>query len=296
MKSIKILSYLLIGWLIGGSIGCAQKVERSDEYYAPLGANTYPVENSYFNYNTAPNSYTSKSSSNKSNSKKRKATSSSSKTTKTAKSSTQLKSLATSSNYIYHTVKSGENLYRIALRYGVSQAAIKSANGLGSNAIRVGQKLRIPGGKSSSQDVAATRQVASTVSTPAKVTISSAAAATCSPAPKWGWPSQGSITQTAASVSKGTAIKITGEAQVLKAAASGTITFIGRGTNYTNRITISHNKAFSTVYEYNGKSSAKIGNSVSLGQTIGQLNAQTPLYFEIRCHKKALNPLNYLPG
>lgn len=288
MKSIKILSYLLIGWLIGGSIGCAQKVERSDEYYAPLGANTYPVENSYFNYNTAPNSYTSKSSS-----KKRKAKSSSSKTTK---SSSKLKSLATTSNAVYHTVKKGENLYRIALRYGVSQAAIKSANGLGSNSIRVGQKLLIPGGKSSSQDVTATRQVASTVSTPTKITISSATAATCSPAPKWGWPAQGSITQTAASVSKGTAIKITGEAQALKAAASGTITFIGRGTNYTNRITISHNKSFSTVYEYNGKSTAKIGNSVSLGQTIGQLNAQTPLYFEIRCYKKALNPLTYLPG
>lgn len=287
---MKILSYLLVGWLVSGLMGCAQKVERSDGYYAPLGTNAYPVENGYFNYNTAPNSY----STTKSGSKKRKTKSSSSKTTK---SSTPLKSFSTStSGSVYHTVKSGENLYRIAMRYGVSQAAIKSANGLSSNAIRVGQKLRIPGGKSSSQDVTVTRQVAGTMTTPTKVTINSTAAATCSPAPKWGWPSQGSIAKTAASVSKGTAIKITGGAQALKAAASGTVTFIGRGTNHANRITISHNKSFSTVYEYEGKTTAKIGNSVSLGQTIGQINAQTSLYFEIRCYKKALNPLTYLPG
>lgn len=43
-----------------------------------------------------------------------------------------------------HTVARGENLYRIGLRYGTSVAAIKSANGLGTDTIYPGQVLRIP--------------------------------------------------------------------------------------------------------------------------------------------------------
>jgi len=46
-----------------------------------------------------------------------------------------------------HTVGSNENLYRISLKYygnGESVEKIKSANGLSSNEIRVGQRLIIP--------------------------------------------------------------------------------------------------------------------------------------------------------
>jgi len=45
----------------------------------------------------------------------------------------------------YHTVVSGENLYRIALKYGVSMYAIAEANGITNlNYIYVGQVLCIP--------------------------------------------------------------------------------------------------------------------------------------------------------
>lgn len=51
------------------------------------------------------------------------------------------------SGYIYHTVRPGENLYRISLRYGVSMYAIMQANGLRNpNYVYVGQVLRIPTG------------------------------------------------------------------------------------------------------------------------------------------------------
>lgn len=44
-----------------------------------------------------------------------------------------------------HTVKLGENLYRIALQYNTTIAAIAAANGLTNpNRIRVGQVLNIP--------------------------------------------------------------------------------------------------------------------------------------------------------
>ena len=45
-----------------------------------------------------------------------------------------------------HVVKAGENLFRIALRYGTTYQALAAANGLrNSNHIYVGQRLTIPG-------------------------------------------------------------------------------------------------------------------------------------------------------
>ena len=44
-----------------------------------------------------------------------------------------------------HEVQKGETLYSISRNYGVSVDVIRSANGLADNAIKVGQKLKIPG-------------------------------------------------------------------------------------------------------------------------------------------------------
>ena len=46
-----------------------------------------------------------------------------------------------------HTIKSGENLGRIAKKYGVTVEAIKKANGMKSDAIRAGAELKIPAKK-----------------------------------------------------------------------------------------------------------------------------------------------------
>ncbi len=43
-----------------------------------------------------------------------------------------------------YIVQAGDNLFRIALRYGTSAEAIRAVNGLNSNLISVGQVLRIP--------------------------------------------------------------------------------------------------------------------------------------------------------
>mgnify|MGYP000930402621 CR=1 FL=1 len=45
-----------------------------------------------------------------------------------------------------HTVQPGENLFRIALRYGTTVDAIQAANGLPNTTIRSGQRLVIPTG------------------------------------------------------------------------------------------------------------------------------------------------------
>jgi len=43
-----------------------------------------------------------------------------------------------------HTVKKGDNLGRIASRYGVTVDAIRQANGIKGDNIQIGQKLTIP--------------------------------------------------------------------------------------------------------------------------------------------------------
>lgn len=48
-----------------------------------------------------------------------------------------------------YTVKSGDTLWGISQAHGVTVAALKSANGLTSDTISVGQKLTIPGGSTS---------------------------------------------------------------------------------------------------------------------------------------------------
>ncbi len=57
----------------------------------------------------------------------------------------------------YHTVRKGETLGGIARRYHMSTSQLKSMNGLHSNTIRIGQKLRVSGSASRSS----TTQIAS---------------------------------------------------------------------------------------------------------------------------------------
>jgi len=74
-------------------------------------------------------------------------TSSPAKKTTSSTSSTAAKKPApskSSSGSLSHTVRSGDTLYGLALRYKSTVAKIKAANGLKSDIIRPGQNLRIP--------------------------------------------------------------------------------------------------------------------------------------------------------
>ena len=61
-------------------------------------------------------------------------------------SAPELLARSTSSTY---TVRNGDTLGHIALRHGVSESALKKANHLKSDLIRVGQRLKIPSGSDS---------------------------------------------------------------------------------------------------------------------------------------------------
>ncbi len=63
------------------------------------------------------------------------------------KKNTSKASTAKASKQTTHTIKSGENLGKIAKKYGVTVDAIKKANGMKSDAIRAGAQIKIPAKK-----------------------------------------------------------------------------------------------------------------------------------------------------
>ena len=50
---------------------------------------------------------------------------------------------STSARAAYHRVRPGETIWSISRKYGVSQANLKRLNGLRSNKLLVGQRLRV---------------------------------------------------------------------------------------------------------------------------------------------------------
>ncbi|MDE6056494.1 MAG: LysM peptidoglycan-binding domain-containing protein [Muribaculaceae bacterium] len=79
--------------------------------------------------------------------KQKKETAAASKTTKATASKKQTAAASKKQKATTHTIKSGENLGRIAKKYGVTVEAIKKANGMKTDAIRAGKELKIPAKK-----------------------------------------------------------------------------------------------------------------------------------------------------
>ena len=77
-------------------------------------------------------------------------TASSSSSTASKGSTTAASNGSSGSSASYHTVRSGDTLSGIATKYGTTVTRIKELNGLTSNNIKVGQKLKVKAGSSSS--------------------------------------------------------------------------------------------------------------------------------------------------
>lgn len=77
-------------------------------------------------------------------------TASSSSSTASKGSTTAASNGSSGSSASYHTVRSGDTLSGIATKYGTTVSRIKELNGLTSNNIKVGQRLKVKAGSSSS--------------------------------------------------------------------------------------------------------------------------------------------------
>lgn len=188
----------------------------------------------------------------------------------------------------YHTVRAGETLYSIAVRYDLDYRKLAAWNRLGSGSyIRQGQKLRLKPPPAGSAPVAAGKP---------------AAPPTTHPAPRWYWPTAGRVAAGfGATARTKSGIRIAGNAgQKVTAVAAGEVVYAGDGLpSYGNLLIIEHNETWLSAYGFNSRLRVREGDKVSARQHIADMGT-TPagsaeLHFEIRRNGQPVDPLRYLP-
>lgn len=209
---------------------------------------------------------------------------------------------------IYHRVKPGENLYRIARTYQVELQELAELNNItDASMIRTGQKVFIPGASRQLDVVVPSQETGGGE----KVVVARGGDRGPAPAESievkkglFEWPVSGEVTSPYG-MRKGRphdGIDISApEGTPVQAAASGRVIFSSDEIkSYGNLIIIKHEGRFSTVYAHNQKNLVKEGDFVEKGQTIAKVGrtgrATAPhLHFEVRHGKKPRNPVFFLP-
>ena len=218
-------------------------------------------------------------------------------------------------------VASGDTLAAIARRQGVSISAIKSANNLNSDTIRIGQVLKMPAGaphSTAAADPAVTASVRSEKpadgpkpyvkpqSQPATEQL--AAKDKAAPAQtgigEFRWPVRGRVIsafgdKTAAGRNDGIDISVP-EGTAVKAAENGVVVYAGDElAGFGNLVLVRHSDGWVSAYGYNQKIDVQRGDEVRRGQTIARSgrtgDADMPkLHFELRKGSTPVDPIKQL--
>lgn len=198
------------------------------------------------------------------------------------------------SKTIVYTVDDGDTLSKIAWKYSLKIATIRSANNLSSDTIRPGQRLNLP-----PQDISASQI--------ANLNKKVAGASTKTPfggtfrRPTSGWRMTQVFGHTSFE-SNHTGIDLDwGSGRTLFASASGRVvrTSRGWGGGYGNHIVIDHGSGFQTLYGHMASFSVSQGQWVNQGQAIGIMGSTgwstgVHVHFEIRVNGTPVNPMKYL--
>lgn len=199
---------------------------------------------------------------------------------------------------VYHHVRPGQTLFRIAKTYGVGVAELSRVNRIADPAdIEVGDRVFIPGARRvlevpsyrSEETAMLERQLPARETTPARVQFT--------------WPVQGKIIARFGGKNelKNNGIAIAApQGTPIRAAERGKVIYSGADLrDYGNVIVIDHDGGFATVYAHNHVNLVKRGERVGRGQVIAKVGmtgiAESPyVHFEIRQNAKAKDPLAFL--
>lgn len=182
---------------------------------------------------------------------------------------------------VYHKVKKGETLWRIAKTYNVSIGDIIRVNNIPKAAtIERNQLVFIPG-------VVSVKEVVTAADDSQNEFI---------------WPVQGKVIKyfherNGEQVSKGIDIK-TQEGTEVKAARAGRVVFADYLSGYGFTVILDHNDGFHSVYARNAKLLVKLDEYAIKDMSIAQVGRSSDLaclHFEIRKNAIEDNPLFYLP-
>lgn len=212
----------------------------------------------------------------------------------------------------YHTVRSGDTLSRIALRYGLDQTQLAELNRLEPPyMIYVNQRLRLRPNSTSPQKTASNRSTVTTrpstrVNTPpiympnAQPTI--AAPVTSAPsALTWRWPVDLPLSEGYEPAQNRKGIRFLGQpGQLVQAAQDGDVVYASDGLKeYGNLVLLRHANGYVTAYAHLGQIQVREGMLVRQGEPVGSLaSAPLPamLEFQIRWNGKPVNPVTLLPS
>lgn len=200
---------------------------------------------------------------------------------------------------VTHTLRSGENLYRLSKFYGVPVEAIVRRNSIDDvTDLQIGQQLWIPGVKR--------QPPGDTLATPAarsrapglradKKTLAELDLA---------WPLRGRLSSRFGwrNGRRHEGIDIPAKRGTpVRAAQAGRVIHSGWGLgDYGRVVIVKHEGHYSTVYAHNDRVKVKKGQFIEKGDIVGTVgtsgNASGPhVHFELRRDRKPLDPLVYLP-
>ncbi len=230
----------------------------------------------------------------------------------------------------YYTVRSGDTLSGISMRYGLSYISVAEMNDIAAPyRIYVGQSLRLKKGGSgttrsttkaltsnepqiqrqtinlptqqSTYTPPVTASVPNTTNVPAPNTAPPTATVVQSTRLRWVKPSNGAViaNYNLANNIKGTRFGGNVGDPIL-AAADGQVVYAADGLKeYGNLVLIKHIDGYITAYAHNSKMLVKSGQNVSAGQKIAEMGSSganmTMLEFQVRLDGKPINPTNILP-
>jgi len=220
---------------------------------------------------------------------------------------------------VYHPISKGVTLYRISQAYGIPIARLMEINRISSpSAIRVGQKIFIPGAKKvltvdpyvplSSAERKNLERSLEVEGPPPSSFLSGREEGE---KPPWLgkevdiiWPIQGKINSPYGPRRKEfhSGIDIgSPNYQEVKAAMDGEVIFAHpSNTGYGNLVVLRHDRGFSTIYGHLNVIIAREGEAVRQGQAIGGVGSTGKstgphLHFEVRHDGHPLDPLPLLP-
>ncbi|HZX61095.1 MAG TPA: M23 family metallopeptidase [Candidatus Methylomirabilis sp.] len=199
---------------------------------------------------------------------------------------------------VYHRVRPGQTLFRIARTYDVDAGELRRVNRLSDPAeIRVGDRLFIPRARRVLE--VSVYRPEETAALEGKLPARSTAASRL----HFIWPVNGKIVSRFGIEDglKNNGIAIAApHGTPVRAAEEGKVLYSGAELrDYGNLIVIDHEGGFATVYAHNQANLVQRGARVRKGQTIARVGmtgiAETPIvHFEIRREGKAENPLAFL--
>jgi len=205
---------------------------------------------------------------------------------------------------VYHRVKSGETLFSISRTYDVPVYRIKDANYLRSaDVIHPGQRLFIPGADNP-KAVKKTQKKKKPNDSNKNKRHASISGDIPVNAVKFIWPVQGVMTSgfgpRSGGFHSGIDISAPTGKPVIASAPGRVIYSSNKQRGYGNLVIIEHNSDFFTVYAHLHKRLAKEGQRIKKGEVIGQVGSTgrstgPHLHFEIRYHKRAIDPYPLLP-